>query len=101
MLSFKTVDLEDFTLVHFETDGHVSPEELKSLKPPTVKGSRGVVLSGRGPIWLYAFLVHWYHPTLWVATYDPRLGGAVVVEVHGGNVKVGDVVPLNVDELLE
>lgn len=42
----------------------------------------GVVISGRGPIWLYAALVHHYHPAAWVATFDPRLGGGVVVERH-------------------
>lgn len=48
---------------------------------------------GRGPIWLYGFLVHFYHPTVWVATYDPRLGGAVVVESHSPGVEPGDVIP--------
>ena len=99
MLKFKTVELEEFTVVHFEIDGVLEPKELKSLNPPKVKANKGVVLSGRGPIWLYAFLVHYYHPVAWVGTYDPRIG-VVVVESHVPEVKPGDVYQLNIEEVL-
>jgi len=52
------------------------------------------VLSGRGPVWLYGFLVHFYHPTSAVAIFDPRLGGAVVVESHNQDFKVGDLIKI-------
>jgi len=42
----------------------------------------GVVISGRGPVWLYAALVHHFHPAAWVATFDPRLAGGVVTQRH-------------------
>jgi CRISPR-associated protein Csx3 len=45
-------------------------------------GREGVVLSGRLPVWAFAALAHHYHPRPWVATFDPRLNGAVVVESH-------------------
>ncbi|NJE31238.1 CRISPR-associated protein Csx3 [Thermococcus sp. 18S1] len=99
MLTFRTVELKDFTLVHFEIEGTLKPEELKSLKPPEVKGTKGVVLSGRGPVWLYGFLVHHYHPTAWVGTYDPRVG-VVVVESHVPGVEPGDVFKFNPEEVL-
>ena len=51
----------------------------------------GVVLTGRAPIWLYGWLVHECHFTRWVACYDPRLG-AVVVESHTPEVRVGQVI---------
>ena len=93
MITFTTEYRPDMTIVSFDTSGAVVPEELGQTHPPAVAGTKGVVLSGRGPVWLYAFLTHHYHPTLWVATFDPRLGGAVVVESHGGPA-VGTVVPV-------
>lgn len=81
-----------FSLVDFEIDGDVlAPEDLKeiNLKLPD---ESGVVLSGRGPVWLYAALVHHYHPVQWIATRDLRLGGAVVVSSHVKSPSSGDVV---------
>lgn len=54
----------------------------------------GVVISGRAPIWLYAYLTHELHPTAWVACYDPRLG-AVVVATHSLQVCIGQVIPIH------
>ncbi|NJE10068.1 CRISPR-associated ring nuclease Crn3/Csx3 [Thermococcus sp. MAR1] len=99
MLSFKTRELDDFVLVHFEITSPIEPSILKSLKPPEVNPKKGVVLSGRGPVWLYGFLAHYYHPTAWVATYDPRLG-AVVVQSHVPGVAPGDVFEINLEEVL-
>ncbi len=33
-------------------------------------------------VWLYAALVHHFHPAAWVATFDPRLAGGVVTQRH-------------------
>lgn len=41
----------------------------------------GVILNGRAPIWLYAYLAHLCHPAAWVAVMDPR-HGAIVIEAH-------------------
>jgi len=54
--------------------------------------TKGIVISGRGPIWLFGTLIHEFHPAKWVACFDPRLGGGVVVQSHDPEVKVGDVV---------
>jgi CRISPR-associated protein Csx3 len=97
-ITFDTSECERFTVVTFEIgDGVCAPADLRELLPPQVPCSKGVILSGRGPIWLYARLVHEYHPAAWVATHDPRLGGGVVVESHIPGVIVGEVVPVEVD----
>ena len=76
-------------------DGIIEPEDLKGLKlPKGTLASLGVVIEGRGPIWLYGYLVHECHATAWVGCYDPRLEGAVVVETHTHKVSVGSVVHL-------
>jgi CRISPR-associated Csx3 family protein len=79
--------------------GLIEPRELPALlraveaHVPT-GGTEGVVLSGRLPVWAFAALVHLFHPRPWVATFDPRLGGGVVVMSHDPNgPAVGDVAP--------
>ena len=85
----------DYTLVNIEIpSGTCEPSDLKTMPIPTVKGNKGVVLNGRAPIWVFATLVHHFHATAWVATNDPRQGGAVVVESHKSGVAVGDIIPL-------
>ena len=91
-MKFTVRNFDSFTLVEFELEGTITPDELKNLKPPQVPGSKGVIISGRGPIWLYGTLIHYFHPTAWVAVHDPRLGGGVVVETHTPDRNVGDVV---------
>jgi len=97
-IKFKTQANKKYQLVYFELDDVLQATDLKTLKPPDAVTEQfahlGVVLSGRGPIWLYGFLVHFYHPTKWVAIHDPRLKGAVVIASHSSDVKVGDLIPL-------
>lgn len=92
MINFKVVEKENYTILHFELESSIAPEILQELKPPKVNGAKGVILSGRGPIWLYCYLTHCYHPTKFIATYDPRLGGAIVVESHDPKHRVGEVI---------
>lgn len=98
-IEFKITDNSDFVVIEFELKRDLKPEDLKKIFPPdAVKGGfahKGIVLSGRGPVWLYGFLVHFYHPTKFVAVYDPRLNAAVVVESHCGEYKVGDVLNIS------
>lgn len=98
-LNFISTSNSDYNLIRFELMDQLSANDLKSLCPPDPIrenfAHKGVVLSGRGPIWLYCFLTHFYHPTKFVATYDPRLKGAVVVESHGSDYRVGDVIPID------
>jgi len=97
-IEFKIKEKEEFTIVHFELRENITPEILQELKPPEVDGTKGVVLSGRGPIWLYCYLTHYYHPTKFIATFDPRIG-AVIVESHNPDYKVGEIIEVNVNEL--
>jgi CRISPR-associated protein Csx3 len=88
--------------VHFQNQT-IEPEFLRETEPPRVDGCKGLVLSGRGPIWLYGFLIHHYHPHPWIATYEPRYGIAVVVESHIPDVSAGDTlaVPEEMRNLFE
>jgi CRISPR-associated protein Csx3 len=99
MINFKLKHAEHYTLIEFELeDTPILPEALGKMCPPNLVkdglASKGVILSGKGPIWLYAFLAHYYHPTAWVATFDPRYMGGVVVQSHKVNLKPGDIIPV-------
>ena len=75
-------------------DRIIEPQDLAMLRLPSgLDPRKGVVISGRAPMWLYAYLVHECHPTVWVACFDPRLG-AVVTTTHSKLVSVGQVIPL-------
>jgi len=97
-VEFKIKEKEEFAIIHFELKRNISPEILQELKHPKVDGTKGVVLSGRGPIWLYCYLTHHYHPTKFIATFDPRIGAAIV-ESHTPDYKVGEIIKVNANEL--
>ena len=83
-----------FQVIEIVLDGIATPDDLSRLRLPAgIDTRQGVVLTGRAPIWLYGWLVHECHFTRWVACYDPRLG-AVVIESHTPEVRVGQVIPL-------
>jgi CRISPR-associated protein Csx3 len=80
------------------SDRIIHPQDLRKLElPGGIDTTQGVVLTGRGPIWLYGYLIHELHPTAWVACHDPRLG-AVVVATHTRGVSVGQIIPLEMSD---
>ena len=85
-LEWRVTENDSFSLAEFkiaEPDGVLAPSCLADIDlPPGLDTSQGLVLSGRGPVWLYGYLVHCAHHFAWVGVYDPRLKGAVVVECH-------------------
>ncbi len=63
-------------------DGLINPQDLNQIVlPEELITNRGVIISGKAPIWLYAYLIHQLHHFAWVATFDPR-HGAIVVQNH-------------------
>lgn len=99
LFSMKSVEASDrfpATLLEIEIEGGVcEPANLARIVAPDLPGDRGIVISGRAPVWLFAFLTHHYHVCKWVATFDPRLNGAIVVSRHSiDSPQVGEVVSL-------
>ncbi len=100
-LNFTVTENEIYTFVEMEInnpEGVLDPSDLAQIKAPSVPGHKGVIISGRCPVWVYSMLTHEYHPTAWVACYDPRKGGGVVTSRHTPNAPaIGSVVPLPKD----
>jgi len=93
-MNFTKKEFEQFTLLEWE-EGLLSPSSLRDINIPQVDLSKGVVLSGRAPIWFYGALISKLRPALWVATYDPRLGAAVVVSTHSTEVRLGSEITVS------
>lgn len=89
-------------------NGIIAPADLKDVTlPADIIWSQGVVIEGKAPTWLYAYLVHACHIAAWVATFDPRLGeavahsgGGVVVATHSQQVEVGQVLSIELPHVL-
>jgi len=78
--------------------GVINPEDIPSLiadLPVADGGTEGIILSGRMPVWAFAALTHHFHPRPFVATFDPRLAGGVVVASHTKSLNVGDVIDIS------
>ncbi|MCU0569497.1 MAG: CRISPR-associated protein Csx3 [Oculatellaceae cyanobacterium Prado106] len=73
----------------------IQPEELEQLRLPEAwDESRGVMLFGNAPTWLYGRLVALCRGAAWVGCYNVRQGGAIVVASRVPFPDVGAVVPL-------
>lgn len=94
MIELTAETQKDFTIININIDGVATPEMLKNISIPDISPNQGVILSGRAPVWLFCFLCHHFHPFQWVATHDPRLNGAVVVQTHYPDVSIGQIVPV-------
>jgi CRISPR-associated protein Csx3 len=93
--AYQGLSCQWLTIELLSQDRIITPDILADLSLPSGIDTRGgVVITGRAPIWLYAYLVHELHPTAWVACYDPRLG-AVVVSTHSHQTQIGQVLPLD------
>ena len=98
MLNFEIKTKDQFQIIEFKItspDGNITPIDLKSINIPEINYTKGCIISGRGPIWLFSFLAHQLHPSLWIASHDPRLGGAVVFASHTQSVSVGEIIKLD------
>lgn len=98
LIPHQTQDNLPYQHLHFHLatpNGIIEPADLIGLKLPSgIDYSQGIVIEGRGPIWLYGYLVHECHAAAWVGCYDPRLG-AIVVSTHTPKINVGQVFKLD------
>jgi CRISPR-associated protein Csx3 len=84
------------------TTGLIGIDELPQLLQAVANelpagGEEGIIISGRLPVWVFSALTHYFHPRPWVATFDPREGGGVVVVTHTPDVSVAEIIPVTPD----
>ena len=89
-----------FVDVRIGENGLMTPEELPELLKVVKEAvgnkyfGKGVVISGRLPVWTHSAIAHLFHASKFVAHFDPRLQGGVVVSTHDNNYKIGQVIPV-------
>ncbi|MBA4848976.1 CRISPR-associated ring nuclease Crn3/Csx3 [Emticicia sp. BO119] len=96
MIQYKITQTDKWNFVEFELAKNIEPADLKKMIMPDIKKfyNKGVIISGRGPIWLYGVLIHHFHPTRFIATFEPRLNAGVVIETHETEFHIGDLIDL-------
>jgi CRISPR-associated Csx3 family protein len=90
----------DITFIEIQKNGSlvnaqnpVTPDEISDLEFPDLKG-KGLMISGM-PMYAIAAVALWYKNTFaWIATVDPRSGGAIVCHTMSPEIKMGQVIPL-------
>jgi CRISPR-associated Csx3 family protein len=88
------LDILSFKIV--SPDGVVTPSDMKQMKVEFASVSNTLVIEGKGPIWVYARLVALAVNNNYtkIATYDPRLSGAVIVYAVNDKENLGTVIPV-------
>jgi CRISPR-associated protein Csx3 len=92
---------EDVTILTARLlNDHLEYEIVSSVPFPPIPADRGLILSGRMPLWLFTALVRLYDsPDVpWIACYEPRKAGAIVVASHIPTHTVGQIVPVTLPE---
>lgn len=88
-------------LVEFSIEGTVmSPDELRYVEMPQIDPSLPTVLSGRGPLWLYAKMIHDIHFVRILATFEPRLNKGVIISAPDKNL-VGKAIDIETGEVTD
>ena len=87
----------DIAILDFELpSGVITPEDIIDLElPDAIKegfADKIVVISGRGPIWLYCVIALVYHQCKGVAVYDTRVNGAEIIQTNSKDYKLGQIV---------
>jgi CRISPR-associated protein Csx3 len=92
-LQIQLNDLADY--VHIEgllPTAYLDYSQLEALTVPPAPAGRGVVLSGKLPLWLYSSLALTYRAAPWIAVYQPQLGCAAIVYSDDKSHIVGDCI---------
>jgi len=96
-VKYSVKNKKNISLLEFVIEGGVLgidelPESVKNA--PVINTTKGLCISGRGPIWLYGALLHKYHPTPFLAVYEPRRGTCIIVATHDKKYRIGQEIPI-------
>lgn len=78
-------------LEFFIPETYLDYDELATLVVPPVSAGKGLILSGKLPLWLYTSLAVTYAYTPWLAVYQPNANGAILVASQDATRPVGSV----------
>jgi CRISPR-associated protein Csx3 len=96
-IAFTIERREDSTILHSSLlVPNLAYSQLAKLHVPEVPDSRGVVISGKLPLWLSSSLALSYQQSgvPWIAGYYPQLEGAIVLASCVSTHQPGDLIPI-------
>ena len=77
--------------------GYLDYGEIEQVRLPCVPADKGVILSGKLPLWLWTAAARAYRLAPWLGIYQPQLGAqAVVVAAHRSRMHPGMLTPCEV-----
>ncbi|HZS75770.1 MAG TPA: CRISPR-associated protein Csx3 [Ktedonobacteraceae bacterium] len=79
---------------------HLEYDIVSSVPFPPVPKDRGLIFNGRMPLWLVTALVRLYDSLVvpWIACYEPRMDGAIIVTSRVPTHTIGQLVPVTLPE---
>lgn len=96
-IKINTDKRKDFTVLsaHPRND-HLDYEQVSNLPFPAVPAGHGLIINGKLPLWLVTALVRLYDGIgiPWIACYEPRKEGAIVVTSRAAGYSIGQHIPL-------
>lgn len=76
--TFLTTTSDDFQILSFKLSKEsISVDDLNKITIPNLDSKKGLIVSGRGPIWLYLYLYNKIKNVRWFASFDPRFGALI------------------------
>lgn len=86
----------EYTLLFVDASkGKPKPIELQKLQYPKIEGTKGLVISSPVSQWIGSRIVMQYrNRTSWVAVYDSKLHGAVVVKSLCSDKVIGELISI-------
>ncbi len=97
-IRFSVKKSEGVAIVEFELTRNLTPEDLKNLRVPDPVDEKFshmvVIISGKGPVWLYSYITHLYHVVKVLAIYDPRIDKGIVTASHSPDYSPGDLIDI-------
>lgn len=96
-ISFEAVEQSNFTLLHcILHNQNLDYKRISHLHVPMLPASKGLVLSGKLPLWLTSALssLYYQHGLPWIAGYYPQSQSAVVVASRTSTCAPGDLIPI-------
>jgi CRISPR-associated protein Csx3 len=67
----------DFQVLDIKLRDTITPNDLKYIKFPQTDSLKGLIISGRIPLWLCSYIHSIYRNKIWVAQYDLRFGALI------------------------
>lgn len=92
-LTFEPEVREEYTLLHCHLQtSNLKYRELQRLQAPVLSTTRGLILSGKLPLWLASSLSLCYKQAdlPWIAGYYPQMKGAIVIFSRVPGYRIGD-----------